>query len=247
MISVIETFIKSKPLSDNSQKSYRYDLQQFCEEVGERITPEKLALYKQGLSKLSLSAKKRKISTVNQFLYFLYRQKLMEDFLKIEEKVRLAPAKTPRELIQREVFYQESSFPKGQLIALLILELGLIPSEIAQIRLADLDLEFKILKLENDHCRRVLSLSSELLPFLTQEIVSQRVYLFDHNGKPFSRQWFFKQLKSFLESIGQGQLTAQSLREQFIIKEKSKGKSMMAISQSLGLKSPQTIEKYFRT
>ncbi|ENV4715658.1 TPA: site-specific integrase, partial [Streptococcus pyogenes] len=71
MKSYIEPFIASKALSQNSQKAYRYDLQQFCQLVGERVNQDKLLLYQNSIANLSLSAKKRKLSTANQFLYYL--------------------------------------------------------------------------------------------------------------------------------------------------------------------------------
>ncbi len=57
MKSYIEPFIASKALSQNSQKAYRYDLQQFCQLVGERVNQDKLLLYQNSIANLSLSAK----------------------------------------------------------------------------------------------------------------------------------------------------------------------------------------------
>ena len=68
----ITRFIASKQLSESSKKAYYYDLQQFVEVVSGKITPEKLSLYEHSLADLKVSAKKRKLSAVNQFLYFLY-------------------------------------------------------------------------------------------------------------------------------------------------------------------------------
>ncbi|HGK7849926.1 TPA: site-specific tyrosine recombinase XerD, partial [Streptococcus pyogenes] len=55
MKSYIEPFIASKALSQNSQKAYRYDLQQFCQLVGERVNQDKLLLYQNSIANLSLS------------------------------------------------------------------------------------------------------------------------------------------------------------------------------------------------
>ncbi|HFH9587866.1 TPA: site-specific tyrosine recombinase XerD, partial [Streptococcus pyogenes] len=48
-------------------------------------------------------------------------------------------------------------------------------------------------------------------------------------------------------SIGYEGLTAQKLREQFILKEKLAGKSIIELSDILGLKSPVTLEKYYKS
>ncbi|MGT2935105.1 site-specific tyrosine recombinase XerD [Streptococcus castoreus] len=248
MMSYIEAFIASKFLSHNTQIAYRYDLQQFCAIIGERVNKEKLSLYQNQLSPLSPSAKKRKLSTVNQFLYYLYQERLLEHYFKLSEQVKLTrPDKLHFVLMDQEIFYQETSFVVGQLIALLILELGLIPSEIASIKVENLDLTFQVLKLQTAKGIRILALPQRLLPFLKREFVGKEQYLFEHQGHSFSRQWYFNQLRAFVESVGQKGLTAQKLREQFILKEKSAGKSIIEVSQILGLKSPVTLEKYYKT
>ena len=45
-------------------------------------------------------------------------------------------------------------------------------------------------------------------------------YLFDNKGKAYSRQWGFRQLESFLLEKGFENLSAQSLREQYILKQR---------------------------
>ena len=66
------TFIAAKSLSQNSQKSYLYDLQQFCDLTQGQVSDYSLKRYEQSLRELKLSAQKRKLSTVNQFLFFLF-------------------------------------------------------------------------------------------------------------------------------------------------------------------------------
>ncbi|WMB29236.1 hypothetical protein N1495_07580 [Streptococcus didelphis] len=41
-------------------------------------------------------------------------------------------------------------------------------------------------------------------------------------------------------------MTAQKLREQYILSQKAEGKTIMELSQQLGLNSPITLEKYFK-
>ncbi|MBM6541053.1 site-specific tyrosine recombinase [Streptococcus dysgalactiae subsp. equisimilis] len=248
MITYIEAFIASKTLSLNSQKAYQYDLQQFSQVVGERISQDKLSLYQNSLSAISPSAKKRKISTVNQFLYYLYQENHLSHYFRITDRTKIPTAnKQDLALIDRDCFYQDTPLAAGQLIALLMLELGLTPSDLACIEVANLDLTFQVLRLQTAKGVRVLPLSHQLIPFLERQRNGKKRYLFEHQGQAFSRQWFFNQLKGFLESIGYKELTAQKLREQFILKEKSRGKSIMELSQFLGLKSPATLEKYYKS
>lgn len=248
MKSYIEPFIASKALSQNSQKAYRYDLQQFCQLVGERVNQDKLLLYQNSIANLSLSAKKRKLSTANQFLYYLYQIKYLNSYFRLTDTMKvMRTEKQQAAIINTDIFYQKTPFVWGQLISLLILELGLTPSEVAGIEVANLDLNFQMLTLKTKKGVRVLPLSQILIPFLEQQLIGKEVYLFEHRGIPFSRQWFFNHLKTFVRSIGYEGLTAQKLREQFILKEKLAGKSIIELSDILGLKSPVTLEKYYKS
>lgn len=248
MMTYIEAFIASKSLSQNSQKAYRYDLQQFYQIIGDRINQDKLSLYQNALLDLSPSAQKRKLSIVNQFLYYLYQEHHLTHYFRMTDQIKLSRIeKRQPVLIDQGLFYQETAFEAGKLIALLILELGLTPSEIAGITVANLNLSFQVLTLQTTKGVRVLALPKDLLIFLEKQVIGKEQYLFEHQGQAFSRQWFFNQLKAFLESLGRRDLTAQKLREQFILKEKSKGKSIIELSELLGLKSPITLEKYYKS
>ena len=67
----ISDFLEGKQgLSANSKQSYKYDLEQFLDIVGERISETSLKIYQAQLANLKNSAQKRKISACNQFLYF---------------------------------------------------------------------------------------------------------------------------------------------------------------------------------
>ncbi|WP_024785766.1 site-specific tyrosine recombinase XerD [Streptococcus mutans] len=244
MITFISKFLASKSLTLNSQKSYLYDLQQFAEIIGEEVTPNKLKLYEQSLADLKVSAKKRKISAVNQFLFFLYENEVLDRFYKIKNKEKL-PLLTPAyQEVDLSVLYRKTEDSKGQLIALLIVELGLSPSEIIQLKWENIALEFQVLTIVNEKVMRVLEIPQLLLPYLEGE--HKVVYLFDNKGEAYSRQWLFQKLNYYLASVDLSQMTAQKLREQYIIKEKNKGTAILDLTRKLGLKSPVTLEKYFK-
>ncbi|EHJ51816.1 site-specific tyrosine recombinase XerD [Streptococcus macacae] len=244
MIQFISEFIASKSLTANSQKSYLYDLQQFMEITGETINQEKLTFYEQSLLKLKVSAKKRKISAVNQFLFFLYEKGELTHFYKIKNKEKLQIPAVTHENLDTALFYQATTDSTGQLIALLIVELGLSPSELIQLQWEDFTLDFQVLTVKNEKTIRVLELPDKLMPYLRQ--YQARGYLFNNKGKSYSRQWLFRKLSRYLDSLGLTEMTAQKLREQFIIKEKNKGVTIFDLAKHLGLKSPVTLEKYYR-
>ena len=67
----ISAFLEEKQgLSANSKQSYKYDLEQFLDVVGERISETSLKIYQVQLANLKISAQKRKISACNQFSTF---------------------------------------------------------------------------------------------------------------------------------------------------------------------------------
>lgn len=246
MIELIDQFLKEKKLSENTKKSYRYDLTQFLEIISYKLSDDKLLLYQKKMASLSLSAKKRKYSTVNQFLFFLYQKHYYPDYLKVTEKIKLVRESHCPTAVDSTLFYQDSPYQEGQLIALLIVELGLLPKEIASLKIRDFDLNFQVLTVRNRENLRVLPLPSNMIPYLEKRLDWSNTYLFDHRNQEFSRQWYFNKLRHFLESLNLADLSAQKLREQYIIKEKNAGKSIFELSQTLGLKSPITLEKYYR-
>lgn len=246
MQTKIKSFLASKQLSPNSEKSYTYDLEQFVAFVGEQVTKEKLALYQQSLSDLKVSARKRKVSAINQFLAFLYETEVLDRYFKLKVTDKLPTPKNQTELVDLSSFYEPCQNKVGQLMALLILELGLTPAEIAELAVKNIDTNFAIIRLSKAGMVRILQVPTKLLSLLEEALSGQETYLFEHDGRSYSRQWFFNQLKAFLAEKGQDEMTAQRLREQYILREKAAGKSIMKVSRQLGLKSPITLEKFYK-
>lgn len=237
-------FLNHKKLSLNSQKSYHYDLEQFCEYMTDGVDKHNLRLYQESLVHLKPAARKRKLSAVNQFLYFLYENQKVDHFYKLKSEKETVGTSRKIDLLDLSKIYEGTPFSEGQLISLLILELGLTPSEIARIEVAKIDKEFRVMTLVKDTVVRVISLPDVILPYL--EWKEGQIYLFDKSGQSYSRQWFFNQLTMYLESIGLPDLTAQKLREQHIVREKHQGTSLLELVSKLGLKSPITLEKYYK-
>ena len=239
----ISAFLEEKQgLSGNSKQSYKYDLEQFLDIVGERISETSLKIYQAQLVNLKISAQKRKISTCNQFLYFLYQTGGVDSFYRLELAKQAEKKTSKPELLNLDSFWQESNYPEGRLLALLILELGLLPSEILALKTSDVNLDFQVLRINKASQQRVLSLPTNLLaelePFMGQ------IYLFERAGKAYSRQWAFRQLEAFVKEKGFPALSAQALREQFILRQIDNKVDLYEIAKKLGLKTVLTLEKY---
>ena len=239
----ISDFLEEKQgLSANSKQSYKYDLEQFLDIVGERISETSLKIYQVQLTSLKISAQKRKISACNQFLYFLYQKGEVESFYRLE-LAKQAEKKTEKpELLGLDSFWQESDYPEGRLLALLILEIGLLPSEILALKVADINLDFQVLRIKKASQQRIVTIPTALLSEL--EPLMGQTYLFERAGKAYSRQWAFRQLESFVKEKGFPTLSAQALREQFILRQIEKKVDLYEIAKKLGLKTVLTLEKY---
>ena len=239
----ISAFLEEKQgLSVNSKQSYKYDLEQFLDLVGERISETSLKIYQAQLSNFKISAQKRKVSACNQFLYFLYQKGMIGTFYRLElpKQAEKKPGKS--ELLDLSSFWQESAYPEGRLLALLIVELGLLPSEILALKTGDVNLDFQVLRVNKASQQRILSLPTNLLAEL--EPLMGQTYLFEKAGKPYSRQWAFRQLEAFLKEKGFSDLSAQGLREQFILRQIEEKVDLYEIAKKLGLKTVMTLEKY---
>ena len=239
----ISAFLEEKQgLSVNSKQSYKYDLEQFLDLVGERISETSLKIYQAQLSNFKISAQKRKVSACNQFLYFLYQKGEIATFYRLELPKQAEKKQVKSELLDLSSFWRESAYPEGRLLALLIVELGLLPSEILALKTSDVNLDFQVLRVKKASQQRILSLPTNLLAEL--EPLMGQTYLFEKAGKPYSRQWAFRQLEAFLKEKGFSDLSAQGLREQFILRQIEEKVDLYEIAKKLGLKTVMTLEKY---
>ena len=239
----ISAFLEEKQgLSANSKQSYKYDLEQFLDIVGERISETSLKIYQAQLANLKISAQKRKISACNQFLYFLYQKGEVDRFYRLE-LAKQAEKKTEKpEILDLDSFWHESDYPEGRLLSLLILEMGLLPSEILALKVEDINLDFQVLRIKKASQQRIVTIPTTLLSEL--EPLMDQTYLFERGGKAYSRQWAFRQLEAFVKEKGFPTLSAQALREQFILRQIENKVDLYEIAKKLGLKTVLTLEKY---
>ena len=239
----ISAFLEEKQgLSTNSKQSYKYDLEQFLDIVGERISETSIKIYQAQLANLKISAQKRKTSACNQFLYFLYQKGEVDSFYRLE-LAKQAEKKTEKpELLDLDSFWQGSDVPEGRLLALLILEMGLLPSEILALKVEDINMDFQVLRIKKASQQRIVTIPATLLSELKP--LMDQTYLFERAGKAYSRQWAFRQLEAFVKEKGFPALSAQSLREQFILRQIENKVDLYEIAKKLGLKTVLTLEKY---
>lgn len=238
----ITTFLEGKNLSENSKTAYFYDLEQFIDVTHAKITETNLRIYQASIADFKPSVQKRKLSAINQFLHYLYKQRLISDFYRLELPKVGIPKEYDAEILDLSDFYADTNQYNGRLIALLILEMGLLPSEILQLKVADVNLDFQIIRIEKAGQKRIVPIPDQLIGEL--ETTLEGTYLLEKNGKSYSRQWGFRQLEAFLIEKNQATLSAQSLREQYILRQREQGVELYEIARNLGLKTMMTLEKY---
>lgn len=238
----ISRFLSEKKLSKNSLLAYQYDLEQFADQVGETISKTSLQEYQLQLDAFLPSVQKRKISTCNQFLYFLYQKGGISDFHRLAVPRQSKQKVSKPQKLDLALFWEESAFPAGRLLALLIVEMGLLPSELLQLEVADINLDFQVMRVQKGEEKRVLSIPQVLVAELEKQV--GKTFLFEKNGKVYSRQWAYRQLESFLQEKGFQHLSAQGLRKQYILGQLEQKVDIYEIAKNLGLKTATTLEKY---
>ena len=70
-----------------------------------------------------------------------------------------------------------------------------------------------------------------------------QTYLFEKAGRPYSRQWAFRQLEAFLKEKGFADLSAQGLREQFILRQIEEKVDLYENRQKIGIKNSHDLRK----
>ena len=239
----ITDFLSTKVISESSKQAYAYDLKQFTTLISGQIDQTTLKLYENQLKEWKPSVQKRKRSAVNQFLLYLYQKGELAKFFKLSEMVTLPSQEDKLQILDLSSLY-EGREGAGKLACLLILELGLLPSEILELNWSDIDLDFGVLTVAKGTTKRVLRLEADLKQYLLaiKDVNSQGLLL----GKVYTRQWLYKQIQTYVSGSGLSNVTAQVLRQQFILRQIEKGTGAFELARLLGLESPVTLEKYYK-
>ncbi len=232
----IEGYLASKNFSENTRSNYYYDLVSMYHFLEDKVVSEEsLELYKHQLSKLSASAQRRKISSANQYLLYLYQNQKIDHFYKIDQiaQKEKKQAHSYRPMIKEfPEFYGPMTCP-GQFLALLILEFGLNFAEIQKLKWENFNWKFKYLTVEKSGIKRVLPI---------REKFAMRVKAISNADELFSksRQFLYTELKKFTH------YSSKEIREQYILHQVKAGKTIYELSALLGLSTTTTLEKYYR-
>ena len=157
----ITDFLATKVISESSKQAYAYDLKQFTTLISGQIDQTTLKLYENQLKEWKPSVQKRKRSAVNQFLLYLYQKGELAKFFKLSETVTIPSQEDKLQILDLSSLY-EGREGAGKLACLLILELGLLPSEILELDWSDIDLDFGVVTVAKGSTKRVLRLVADV-------------------------------------------------------------------------------------
>ncbi|MDR1606357.1 MAG: site-specific tyrosine recombinase XerD [Streptococcaceae bacterium] len=235
----IKTFIKTRQkVSENTKLAYFYDLRAFVQFLdGKTLTQTQLNLFQLELQNLAKSSQHRKITHINTFLKYLYQEGELDQFFELK-----AAAYQSRDLSHKEKsqakrlelspYYQQIQNP-GDLIVLLMLEFGLKPSEIQQLKWTDFNWDFKIVSISNGGLKRILPIRDKFARLARP--IQNADELFSK-----SRQFLHYELKKSTD------LSSAQLREQYILRRVAERATIYELAENLGLRSVYALEKYYR-
>ena len=235
----IKAFIDSRQkASENTKLAYFYDLRAFVTFLaGKDLTQTQLNLYQLELQALATSSQHRKITNINTFLKYLYQNGKLPRFYELylvpyqHQDEQNADQKRPQ-LLDVSQYYQQVQKP-GDLIALVILEFGLKPSEIQSLKWSEFNWDFKILTVATGGLKRILPIRDKFARLVRP--IKNADELFSK-----SRQFLHYELKKT------SSLTSAQLREQYILQRVAERVSIYDLAKNLGLKSIHSLDKYYR-
>jgi integrase/recombinase XerD len=270
---LIENFITAirveKGLSNNTLQSYRNDLKILCDFLGKKekalLTVERddlidllIHLKDEGRSDSSVA---RVISTLRNFFKFTLTEKLLKQDPTAHMETRKAWQTLPRFLTQGEVDklleqpdLNDDVGVRDRAMLELLYASGLRASELVSLRLPDVELETGTLNCfgKGSKQRRV-PIGKSSIHFLRRYFtVRQRLLKGKHsdmlfiepNGKPISRQKFWKIITAYGESAALGHVTPHMLRHSFATALIENGADLRSVQMMLGHSDINTTQIY---
>jgi tyrosine recombinase XerD len=260
-------------LSSNTSLAYAQDLEQLCQfcvlykksilQASQKDLRDFVAyLRKQELTPRSIA---RKISTLKQFYKFLLRENKIEndpaDLLSIVQKTK----RLPKHLTIEEVFRLIASAEgnnESEIRDRALLEMwyatGARVSELAQLTVAQIDLEEKVAKIKGKGGKeRIVPLSEASIIWakkyqevrhqwlLRSDLKETKVFFLTRLGKAFSRQGIWKLLKKYAKRAHiSKKVWPHMIRHSFATHVLRGGADLRAVQELLGHKSISTTEIY---
>ncbi|MFN3920898.1 MAG: site-specific tyrosine recombinase/integron integrase [Caldimicrobium sp.] len=271
----IEAFLKyleiERNFSKNTLRAYAKDLEEFkCFLEKNSILLETLTLPHLREYILSLKIKGSKASTINRkvsalrsFLKFLAKKGYFTNtlaskltFKESSTKLPYVPSEEEVNQLINQVSLDDFQNLRTRIIFELLYGSGLRISELANLRLNDLDLERKIIRVRGKGQKeRLVPISKRAMEVLTLYLFQREAllsslkkdtdYLFINKlGKRLSERWIFELIKKEGLKRGLYKLHPHALRHAFATHLLNAGMDLRSIQALLGHKSLATTQRY---
>lgn len=280
MQQIIESFIlqlhKEKNTSENTEISYRRDINKMFEYFSKNGGPAELSEIKAGdldgyvlyLNKLGRAATtiSRSIASMKSFFSFTYEYGYTKEDPAVSLKAPKIEKKIPEVLTMKDVdalLKMPSRKTPKELRDKAMLELlyatGMRVSEIINLKIEDVSLENECLICRDRTKERVIPFGSEAKNALAEYLLKGREALLGEDksykelflncsGKTMSRQGFWKLIKGYGKKAGiKAEITPHTLRHSFASHLVENGADLKAVQEMLGHSDISTTQVYLNT
>ncbi len=274
MSDLIDQFLNymriERGVSENTIEAYGRDLRgliDFIEKEGipcQKINIHLLSNYIAYLSKrLSRRSLARNISAIRTFFKFLVLEGVIEEnparFLEVPKVSKTLPGILNEHEIELLLNQPSDSTPIGirdKAMIELLYATGVRVSELVHLRISDVDLSVGYIKVKGKGSKeRFVPIGEKAVSVLKEYINKARSkfdkkkgspYLFLNNrGKPFSRQGFWKMLKSYAKKAGiKKRITPHIIRHSFATHLLKNGADLRSVQMMLGHSDISTTQIY---
>lgn len=262
---------KVRESSKNTVLSYTRDLQQladFLEDQGIRdvskITRTSLnsyILYMEGQGKAATTISRVTASIKAFFHYEMNRGKVRQnpsDLLKAPRIEKKIPSVLTKEEMERFLKQPDKDTPKelrDKAMLELLYATGIRVSELIGLKLEDVNLQVGFITCRESQKERVIPFGREAgralqnyLEHAREKLVPKEnsLWLFTNcNGKPMSRQGFWKLVKQYGDRAGiHTDITPHTLRHSFAVHLIREGADLQAVNAMLGNTDPAAVQRY---
>ena len=256
-----------KGVSNETIKSYGYDLKEFFKALKKRSTDDFLPtdisdfVRLQNKKLLTTSTVVRRISSTKNFYLFLEREHIIDLSIKnveIPKGIKKLPVSIPVEEVEELLNAPDLDKPEGQRDRAMLETMyasGLRVSELLSLRISQVNAEKGIINvIGKGNKQRKAPIGDYALEYINLYLNDGRKknrgrkseYLFlNRYGKPLSRQYFFMQIKKYAEQVGiKEEISPHTLRHCFATHMLENGAELIAVQEMLGHSNIATTQIY---
>ncbi len=260
-----------KKMSNNTEMSYRRDLNKFIKFLQERglsdikkVESSDLSAYvdDMGEKKFAAATISRNIASIKAFYHYLYKEELVAGDISETLKAPKIEKKVPEILTTNEVISLLEQ-PKGdspkevrdKAMLELLYATGIRVTELITLKISDINLQMGCLICRDENKERVIPFGKQAKNALVRYLDKAREAMVEDktsdilfancSGKPMSRQGFWKLIKFYAKKAGIDEdITPHTLRHSFAAHLVENGADLRSVQEMLGHSDISTTQIY---